>query len=498
MSTRRQRWAAMATGRAAVPVRRDLRNCAPCRGKLLATMKAEIAQTAAHTLKPLNAKLQSRPDFIPAAPRTEVVKLPGHTVLYDVHSMAAVEVDDKRIEQPGWVQSLHEHGLNCAEKPQFRFFHQTECLYLILEATHACNLACQYCFVRNYYPEQGGMMTMDTARKAIDLLSPKQPVSVGFFGGEPLLNWDLIAGVTAYAKDLAAKRGVASRLHITTNATLLDEERIRFLDANGFSLIVSLDGPEEMHNRMRPGKSAALNSQQATVANLRKFKGRGLALRTTLRSTFTGAGIEMLPRIEYLNALIEDGCASHMSVEACSLNETACLRLPDGHPLAITPAHYDALAQEYHLAANWYVAQVRAGKRPSLQQFAWALRRLLYTQHSCTECGAGCGYLSVDPDGHLFACHREGKSVIGHLDTGVDEELRAKWKDNRFYARPDCIVCPIKYLCGGGCRMNSLDRHNDIRRPDEMDCFLKRRMFEEALWIMCELGPETLRAIFPG
>ena len=447
--------------------------------------------------RPLNAKLERRFQFSPAEPRVEVVKLPGHTVLYDVNSMAAVEVDDKRIEEPGWVRSLHENGLNCAEKPQFRFFHQTEYLFLVLEATHACNLACRSCFVRNYYPEQGGMMPMDTARRAVDLLSPKQSIAVGFFGGEPLLNWDLITGVTAYVKDLTAKRGVDRTLHITTNATLLDDERIRFLDENGFSLIVSLDGPEEIHNRMRPAKNAALNSQQATVANLRKFKGRGLARRTTLRSTFTGAGIDMLPRIEYLNALIEDGCAGHMSVEACSLNETACLRLPDGHPLSLTRSHYEALAQEYHLAANWYVAQVRAGKRPSLQQFAWALRRLLYTQHSCTECGAGCGYLSVDPGGHLFACHREGKSIIGHLDTGVDEELRAKWKDNRLYTRPDCIACPIKYLCGGGCRMNSLDRYDDIRKPDELDCFLKRRMFEEALWIMCELGPETLQTIFP-
>ena len=448
--------------------------------------------------RPLNVKCERRLQSSPAEPRVDVVKLPGHTVLYDVNSMAAVEVDDKRIEEPGWVRSLHENGLNCAEKPQFRFFHQTEYLFLVLEATHACNLACQYCFVRNYYPEQGGMMTMDTARRAVDLLSPKQSIAVGFFGGEPLMNWDLITGVTAYVKDLTAKRGVDRTLHITTNATLLDDERIRFLDENGFSLIVSLDGPEEIHNRMRPAKSQkTLNSQQATVANLRKFKGRGLARRTTLRSTFTGASIDMLPRIEYLNALIEDGCASHMSVEPCSLNETACLRLPDGHPLSLTRAHYEALAQEYHLAANWYVAQVRAGKRPSLQQFAWALRRLLYTQHSCTECGAGCGYLSVDPGGHLFACHREGKSIIGHLDTGVDEELRAKWKDNRLYTRPDCIACPIKYLCGGGCRMNSLDRYDDIRKPDELDCFLKRRMFEEALWIMCELGPETLQTIFP-
>jgi sulfatase maturation enzyme AslB (radical SAM superfamily) len=135
--------------------------------------------------RPLNVKCERRLQSSPAEPRVDVVKLPGHTVLYDVNSMAAVEVDDKRIEEPGWVRSLHENGLNCAEKPQFRFFHQTEYLFLVLEATHACNLACAYCFVRNYYEEQGGMMTMDTARRAVDLLTPKQSIAVGFFGGEP-------------------------------------------------------------------------------------------------------------------------------------------------------------------------------------------------------------------------------------------------------------------------------------------------------------------------
>ena len=437
-------------------------------------------------LRPLNAKCECRFQTRPTEPRIEVVKLPGHTVLYDVNSMAAVEVKDEGA-----------FGLQpCRQKPQFNFFDQREYRFLVLAATHACNLACEYCFVRNYYPEQGGMMTIETARRAVDLLSPKQSIAVGFFGGEPLLNWDLIAGVTAYVKEVAARHGVDRNLHVTTNALLLDDERIRFLNENGFSLIVSLDGPEELHNRMRPAKNPSLNSHAATVANLRKFKGLGLARRTTLRSTFTGAGIDMLQRIEYLNGLIEEGCAFHMSVEGCSLNETACLRLPDGHPLAITPAHYDALAQEYHAAAEWYVAQARAGKKPSLQQFMWALRRLLYTQHSCTECGAGCGYLSVDPAGNLYACHREGKSLIGHLDAGVDEELRAKWKDNRFYTRPACVDCSIKYVCGGGCRMNSLDRYDDIHKPDEIDCFLKRRMFEEALWIMCELGPEKLQEVF--
>ncbi len=288
-----------------------------------------------------------------------------------------------------------------------------------------------------------------------------------------------------------------SQFHVTTNGTLLDADRVRFLDEHGFSLIVSLDGPEEMHNRMRPAKDPAINSQRAAVAAVKLLKGLAIARRTTLRSTYTGAEIAMLPRIVYLNTLIEEGCASHMSVEPVSLNETACLRLPDGHPLALTPAHYDALARELHRAAEWYVAQVRAGKRPSLQQFSWPLRRLLRTQHAAAECGAGMGYLSVDGESNIYACHCEGRSRLGDLGNGIDEELHAAWQDHRLYARDGCPACPIRYFCGGGCRMRSLDRYGDIRRPDDMECFFKRRTFEETLWIMCELGPGKLQEIVP-
>jgi uncharacterized protein len=448
--------------------------------------------------KVLNAKCECRFQTRPTEPKVEVVKLPGHTVLYDTNSMAAVEVDEQTAQDvaAGKADISLPGQLNFGSKPQFPFYEQSEVRYVVLEATHACNLACVYCFVRNYYPDQGGMMTMETARRAIDMISPKSALSVGFFGGEPLLNWDLIQQVTAYVMDLAAKRGVGKSLHVTTNAILLDDEKIKFLDDNGFSLIVSLDGPEELHNQMRPAKDSSVNSQQATLANLRKFKEtKQLKNRTTLRSTYTGLGANLVARLQYLNALIEEGCASYASVEPCSLNETACLRLPDGHPLSITPAHYDALTAEYHAAAEWYVAQVRAGKRPSFHHCMMPMQRILYTQHAASECGAGCGYMAVDPTGQIYGCHRESKSLIGHLDTGVDEELRAKWKDNRLYARPDCLACPIKYVCGGGCRLDSLERHGDIHKPDPTGCFLRRRMFDEALWIMCELGPETLQTI---
>ena len=446
----------------------------------------------------LNAETKCRFPAIPADPQVEAVRLPGHDVLYDANSMAAAEVDAGLADAvaEGKAPPDLPPPMNWPFKPQFPFRGATECRALVLEATHACNLACAYCFVRNYGEDQSGAMDMETAVRAVGMIPPGRPVSVGFFGGEPLLNWNLVKGVAEHVGDLARKRGVSKSLHVTTNAILLDEERIRFLDGHGFSMIVSLDGPAEIHNRLRPAKGGKADSHGATLANLRKLKGtRQLRLRTTLRSTYTGLGADLAARLEYLNALADEGCASHVSVEPCSLNETACLQLPDGHPLAITPAHFGGLEREYREAAEWYAARIRAGKQPRFHHFMKPLERLLYTLHAPSECGAGCGYLAVDPAGNVYGCHRESKSLVGSLEGGLDEELRAQWKDNRIYARQGCGACAAKHVCGGGCRLDSLERHGDIRKPDATGCFFKRRMFEEALWLLCELGPERLQAV---
>jgi len=447
----------------------------------------------------LNAGVTAPRQTYPAEPEVELVRTPGHIILYDVNSMAAVEVTESIADEAMKGDWGFPGLIRWPFKPQFPAFSDCRPKSLVLEATHACNLGCRYCFVRNYYGEQAKMMDLETAIRAIALLPQDQQISVGFFGGEPTLNWKLIEDVVAYVRTLAEQRKVGCHFHVTTNGIALDEKRIAFLDEHGFSIIVSLDGPEEIHNRNRPHKSEAQNSHALTLANLRLFAGtKTLRHHTTLRSTYTGEATDLVERLDYLNALVDEGLASHVSVEPCSLNESACLRLPDGHPLSITPKHYDALRVEYHNAAEWFVGRIRGGKKPRFHHFYKPIERMLWTLHSPSECGAGRGYLAVDPSGNIYGCHRESHSAIGSLDAGIDEARRAPWMDNRYYARPDCGKCALRNMCGGGCRLDSLERYGDIHKPDETGCFFKRVMFENALWIMAEVGPERLGKLFPN
>jgi uncharacterized protein len=120
------------------------------------------------------------------------------------------------------------------------------------------------------------------------------------------------------------------------------------------------------------------------------------------------------------------------------------------------------------------------------------LERLAGRAHAPSECGAGCGYAAVGPDGTVYACHREGPSRIGHLDSGIHEAARAAWADNRLYARRGCMECWARWLCGGGCRIDSLERSGDISVPEAASCVFKRTFAEEAVWLISELTEEEL------
>ena len=365
--------------------------------------------------------------------------------------------------------------------------------YLVLYLTRRCNLRCEYCFVRNLSDDPRARMTPDTARRALELLLPAgRPVTIAFFGGEPLLEWDLITEVTEFAKHIYRGPG-RPQFHITTNGALMDAEKVAFLDREGFSMIVSLDGPSDMHNNSRPG-AKGMDSYEATLRGLKLLRGRRLPTRTTLRATFSAREIKLRERLEHHHRLIDEGLCAHVTLEPVSLTESSCRALPSDHELSFDAPSVDwrAVEREYEQAARYLRDRIRGRRRASFEQIVRFVRRLAYHQAACSECEAGNGYASVAPDGTIHACHREGPSRIGNLAAGgLDESLRAKWLDNRFYLNAKCLECPIRLVCGGPCRQDGLER-GEIHTPPEADCKLRHIWFRWAAWLLSELSRDEV------
>jgi len=394
---------------------------------------------------------------------------------------------------------------------------------LVLEACHDCNLACSYCFVRNYYADHGtgNYMTFETARSAIDrLLDPRQKLSVGFFGGEPMLNMKLLKEVTAYVEHLALTQGPGCKacggggltrgeqcrgcrgtgkqspgLHVTTNGTLYSEENLRFLADHGYSLITSIDGTNEAHDALRPMKRSGRGSHKQIMSGLERMLkiAPTLTKSNTLRSTFSAMrGETIRERLEFLNQICDDGKASWVSVEPAAMSENTCF-IPNQDELEIHIGNvWDRFYDEYMDTADWWIERATAGKQPRFHNIHKSLERLFWTVHSGTECGAGAGYAAVNAKAEIFGCHRESNSYLGTLVTGVDPKLRQPWLDNRIYTRTGCMNCGHRYACGGGCREDSMGDKGNIHEPSNVHCTLKEMWIRSALKVMASLPKKTI------
>lgn len=438
---------------------------------------------------------QGYPRFIPGKPEVKRLDIHDKTFFLDVNSLVCLEAETAHeVEtferQPAsvdrasllWWPYRPSYTL-AAISPKPR--------NIVLGITNRCNLACEYCFVRNYRIDQFHDMSSAIISKVVkEFLGPG--VTVGFFGGEPTMVWnEVLFAVDLVERTRKEKGWPAQKFSMTTNAVLIDDAKAKYLNEHNFSLIVSLDGPHEIHNASRPARNSSVDSWKATMRGLACLAKYPIAKRITLRSTYTAQSVHLVERLKIHQELIAKGIGGHSSVEPVSLNEVQCLRLEDKHGLSMQESERGVIKDEYHQAGLWWVDQVKAGKRPRWHHFYKSHERIMWQIHSPTECGAGNGYVTVGADGTLYACHREGKSNIGHLDYGFDEERRSLWMDNRWYRRRGCSGCWRRNLCGGGCRMDSIDRTDDTRLPD--NCWLRQTFFLEALWALSMVGgPEAV------
>ena len=298
---------------------------------------------------------------------------------------------------------------------------------LTLVVTRRCNLRCRYCYVDRC----GDDMSEATARAAVELLDPAAETwTVNFFGGEPLLNMNAMRAAVGRVCEL---RVGETQIGVTTNGTLLTPDTARELASWGASLIVSLDGPLDLHNETRG------DSWAEAMTGLYAAAGAGLGPRTTLRATFDRAPAGLVDRLEYLNGLCDEGLAAGVAVEPATYGADA----PD-------PA---AMAAEYRQASDWYLARLADGRRARFSHYETILRRLLRREPAQTECSAGARYVAVAPDGEIWPCHTLRGAPIGRLP--VERGWCPSCAHNETLAsRPACLTCWARYLCGGGCPLN--------------------------------------------
>jgi uncharacterized protein len=325
---------------------------------------------------------------------------------------------------------------------------------LSLAIAQKCNLGCTYCYAQQ--GEFGGPaknMELADALRAVDLLvgtaEPGARLNLAFLGGEPLVNRKVLRAATRRALELAGGRGAKITFSITTNGTLLTEDDGRFFEEHGFAVTISIDGPQEVHDALRPFKGGAgsYDAVMKRVAPLLKMQQRmqvsarvtvtpiNLSLRRTL-DTFIAAGFHSVGFSPMLSAPTGEGEMQSGDLELMLDEMIGCGR-------------------EFERASH-------SGQRYPFANMVNAMREIHRGTHRPYPCGAGAGYLGVSADGELAACHRfvgDEEGAMGSLDDGIDLTRQADWLAARHVHRQEpCQSCWARYLCGGGCHHEVISR----------------------------------------
>jgi len=344
------------------------------------------------------------------------------------------------------------------------------CSGMTLNVAQSCQLKCQYCFASggDYGYKSSALMQRNIGIQAVDFFfkiadDNSQTYSITFFGGEPLLNWSLIEELTIYAEQEAEKKGKHISFSITTNAIGVDERNAQFMSEHNFSILVSLDGNEEIHNQLRPHRLSDHNSYQETVRGikiLRKYFDT-LCCRATVTSLC--ADTKLLETY-----LLEAGATSVHLLPICE-DKKSYLSL-------------DSINQEIYVDSLCYLISEVDGT--TVKTVNSIMRRIRTKYNRSHSCGFSKNVLTIDTDGRIYPCHRltaNEKFFLGSIQNGIDmtmvSDLRAKASVDNI---PTCRSCWLKYLCGSECPVENYTITEYIETPDPELCYRNHRLYEEA------------------
>ena len=350
---------------------------------------------------------------------------------------------------------------------------------LCLHVAHTCNLNCEYCFAaQGKYHGERAVMSPEVGKAAIDFLikhsGTRRNLEVDFFGGEPLMNFDVVKETVAYARSIEKQYNKNFRFTLTTNGVLVDDEVIEWANRECHNVVLSLDGREEVHDRRR--KTVNGKGSYATIVPkfqhfVEKREGKGYYLR----GTYTHNNPDFTKDIFHMLDL---------GFDQLSMEPVVCA--PED-PYALTQEDLPVLFEQYEILAKAQIERRREGRPFTFYHYMLNLEHGPCVYKRISGCGSGTEYMAVTPWGDLYPCHQfvgEEEYKLGDLWTGVtNTALRDEFKLCNAYARPDCADCWARMYCSGGCAANAYHATGSITGVYEYGCELFRKRMECAVMV---------------
>lgn len=353
-----------------------------------------------------------------------------------------------------------------------------------LNIIHGCNLRCKYCFAdEGEYHGNKGVMSVETAKKAIDYVikrsGPRKNIEIDLFGGEPTLIMDTIKEIIKYARDNEAKWNKNIRFTMTTNATLLNDEMMEFMDKEMGNIILSLDGRKEVNDKVRI-KADGSGSYDDILPNIKKMISKRTKGKTYyVRGTFTRDNVDFY---EDVVSMLNEGFRE-ISIEPVVLEE--------GHPLAIREEDLPEIFDNYDKLYNEMARRKREGKDEfTFYHFNIDLQGGPCVYKRISGCGSGFEYVAITPQGDVYPCHqfvgKEEYKLGSIFDDTYDAELGKKFKKAHIYNKPKCRECWARFYCSGGCQANNVNFNGDMNIPYEIGCKMQKKRIECAIALKAE------------
>ena len=395
---------------------------------------------------------------------------------------ALEEIQELKDKDMLFTTDIYENAIE-----QFSEHHEPVVKALCLHIAHDCNLACRYCFAEEgEYHGHRELMTYETGKQALDFLiansGSRRNLEVDFFGGEPLMNWQVVKELVRYGREQEKIHNKNFRFTLTTNGVLLNDEIMEFANQEMGNVVLSIDGRKEVHDHMRPFPKGA-GSYDLILPKFKKFAESRHQDKYYVRGTFTHYNLDFSKDVLSL----ADQGFKQISVEP--------VVAPDEADYAIRREDLPQIFEEYDALAREMIKREKEGTGFNFFHFMIDLTGGPCVYKRLSGCGSGTEYLAVTPWGDLYPCHQfvgTEEFLMGNVWEGIKTpEIQKEFRHCNVYTKEECKKCFARFYCSGGCAANSFNMHGTINSTYEIGCELQRKRVECAIMIKAALAEEN-------